>query len=254
MIEHLTHPLLVDEPMARSGLREQVSERVLTAIFEERFVSGQRLIVQRLSEAYGVSPTPVRESLVELAGLGMVELLPNRGAVVKPFGARELGEMSQVRRVLESEAVRCACGNVDSAELKSLHADFRQLQSLPFDEHRDHLARKADNRLHGMIADHCANPRLAGEIRRYLSLFRALRNVSHVRDSSNDYRHSDDVPEHLLIVRALIARKAAAAADAMDRHIRSVEKTLAEVMFPKSKPSRTASGMVRSRATRKQRA
>jgi len=249
MIEQYSPPpSLADEPMARSGLREQVSERVLTAIFEKRFVSGQRLIVLRLSEAYGVSPTPVRESLVELAGLGVVELLPNRGAVVKPFGAREVEQMSQVRRVLESEAVRCACGRIDGAELKSLHAELRQLQSLPFDEHRDHLARKADNHLHGMIADHCGNPRLVGEIRRYLALFRALRNVSHLRDSWNDYRRSDDVPEHLLIVRALIAGKAGAAAEAMDRHIRAVEMALSEVMFPTSKAAAALSKHVKTRA------
>lgn len=95
-----------DEFVARSGLREQVAERLLMAIFEKRFNAGDRLIVQRLSEMYGVSPTPVRESLVEIAGLGLVELLPNRGAVVNAFGPRELSEMCQVRRVLECEAAQ----------------------------------------------------------------------------------------------------------------------------------------------------
>jgi DNA-binding GntR family transcriptional regulator len=232
-----------EAPLARSGLREQVSERILTAIFEKRFRSGQRLVVQRLSELYGVSPTPVRESLVELAGFGVVELLPNRGAVVKPFGPHELGEMSQVRRVLEAEATRCACGRIDRAEAAALYDELRQLRHLTLDEHRDHLARKADNRLHELIAESCGNMRLAGEIRRYLALFRALRNVSHLRDAWDDYRHSDDVPEHIEIAEALLASNATEAAQAMDSHLRSVDRTLSQVMFsePDIKTQKSAS-------------
>ncbi len=220
--------------MLRSGLRERVSDRVLTSIFQTRYKSGQRLIVHRLSEQFGVSPTPVRESLVELAGLGMVALLPNRGAVVKPFGREELAQMSQVRRVLESEAVGCACGRIDTATLKDLQQQLSELQSKKLDGRRDRAARRVDNSLHELIADGCGNPRLAGEVRRYLTLFHALRNVSHSRDSHSDYRHSDDVPEHLNILRPLLAGDADAASAAMGRHIRSVEKTIAEVMFPET--------------------
>ena len=55
--------------VSRASLREQVTNQILTAVFQRKFVSDQRLVVQRLAEEYGVSPTPVRESLVELAGL-----------------------------------------------------------------------------------------------------------------------------------------------------------------------------------------
>src|SRR5690348_3465003 len=73
------------EPVSRGTLRQQVTARLMTGIFQGRFGSGQRLIVQDLARAYHASPTPVREALVELASLGLVDLLPNRGAVVQPF-------------------------------------------------------------------------------------------------------------------------------------------------------------------------
>ena len=92
------------ERVGRQTLRQDVISRILSAVFQGRIHSGQRLVVQRLAEQYGVSPTPVREALVELAGLGIVALLPNRGAVVRPFGPHEVREISQVRRVLEVEA------------------------------------------------------------------------------------------------------------------------------------------------------
>jgi DNA-binding GntR family transcriptional regulator len=219
------------DQVGRLSLREQVSDRLLTGIFEKRFASGQRLVVQAISALYGVSPTPVRESLVELAGLGLVDLLPNRGAVVKPFGPQELKDMSQVRRVLEAEAAACACGRIDPSELGALLDELGRLAKQKPDAQRDRRARGADTALHSLIARHCGNDRLAAEIGRYLMLFRVLRNLSHLRDSWNDYRRSNDVPEHLKIVKALIRRDRAAAAQAMHRHIRSVEKTLANSVF-----------------------
>ena len=96
------------EPVSRGNLRQQVTSRLMTGIFQGRFRSGQRLVVQNLASACQASPTPVREALVELASLGLVELLPNRGAVVQPFGPQEIREISDIRRLLEVEAVRCA--------------------------------------------------------------------------------------------------------------------------------------------------
>lgn len=219
------------DAISRTGLRDQVAQRILVEVFERRFPSGSRLIVQRLAERFNVSPTPVREALVELAGLGIVDLLPNRGAVVKPFGAEELRHISQVRRVLETEACRSACGNIDAAALTELRVLFKQLWKMPRNATWDRDSRAADSRLHMLIADHCGNPRLAHEIRRYLSLFRSVRNISHVRDSWNNYRRSNDVPDHLQIVEALAQCNPERAAKAMDRHIRSITSVLIEIVF-----------------------
>ena len=219
------------DAISRSGLRDQVAQRILTEVFERRLASGSHLVVQRLAERFDVSPTPVREALVELAGLGIVELLPNRGAVVKPFGAEELRHISQVRRVLETEACRCACGRIDAAALHDLGAQLRRLRKVPRDDAWDRSARAADSRLHLLIAESCGNPRLGQEIRRYLSLFRSVRNISHVRDSWNNYRRSNDVPDHLQLVEALAAGDSERAAGVMDRHIRSITKVLIEIVF-----------------------
>jgi DNA-binding GntR family transcriptional regulator len=219
------------QPISRSGLRDQVAQRILIEVFERRFSSGSRLVVQRLAERFSVSPTPVREALVELSGLGIVTLLPNRGAVVNPFGAHELRFISQVRRVLEMEACCSACGKIDAEALGVLRSQFKKLGKRRRSEEWDRDARAADSRLHLLIAQECGNPRLAQEIRRYLSLFRSVRNISHVRDSWENYRHSNDVPEHLQIVEALIQNDPQRAAKAMDRHIRSITRTLIEIVF-----------------------
>jgi len=219
-------------PVSRGSLRAQVTARLLTGIFAGSLRSGQRLVVQHLATAYEVSPTPVRESLVELVSLGLVDLLPNRSAIVRPFGPQEVNEISQIRRLLETEAVRCACGRIPPPELSALDLELRRLEALPRDQTWDRAARAADTRLHGLIAESCGSVRLGVEIRRYLILFRALRDVCHLRDAGTNYSRADDVPEHLAIVRPLLKSDAEGAARAMDSHIRSATVTLKEVVFP----------------------
>jgi DNA-binding GntR family transcriptional regulator len=220
------------EPVARGSLRAQVTARLVTGIFTGSLGSGQRLVVQHLAKAYDVSPTPVREALVELASLGLVDLLPNRGAIVRPFGPQEVSEISQIRRVLETEATRCACGRIPPVELSALDAELRRLEVLPRDQTWDRDARAADTRLHGLIAESSGSVRLAAEIGRYLILFRGLRDLCHLRDAWTNYSRADDVPQHLAIVRSLLESDAKGAARAMDRHIRSASSTLEEVVFP----------------------
>jgi DNA-binding GntR family transcriptional regulator len=222
---------LPDEPISRGNLRAQVTARLVTGIFAARLRSGQRLIVQHLAKTYEVSPTPVREALVELASLGLVDLLPNRGAMVRPFGPAEVREISQIRRLLETEATRSACGRIPPDELAALDSELKRLEVLPRDQSWDRDARAADTRLHGLIAEYSGNFRLAVEIGRYLVLFRALRDVCHLRDAGTNYSRADDVPEHLAIIRPLLLSDAEGAARAMDAHIRSAAVTLEEVVF-----------------------
>ncbi len=228
------------EPVSRGNLRQQVTARLMTAIFQGRFRSGQRLVVQALSQAYDASPTPVREALVELASLGLVTLLPNRGAVVQPFGPQEIHEISEVRRLLEVEAARRASDRIAGEEVRALEQELLSLETLPRDQAWDIRAREVDTRLHGLIADSCGSRRLAAEIGRYLALFRALRDVSHQRDAWTSFSRSNDVPEHLAIVVSLKASDAEAAAQAMDRHIRSAAMKLEEVIF--SDPGNSPAG------------
>ena len=122
--------------------------------------------------------------------------------------------------MLETEACRSACGKIDDDPLRDLRDQLKRLRKGPQNDQWDRDSRAADSRLHMLIADNSGNPRLAQEIKRYLSLFRSVRNISHLRDSWEHYRRSNDVPQHLQIVEALIHRDPARAASAVDRHIR----------------------------------
>lgn len=220
-----------DPQIERGNLRQRVTGRLLVDVFKGRFRSGQRLVMQQIADHYQVSPTPVRESLVALANLGIVERLPHRGAVVRPFGPQQVREIGQIRRMLEVEGMRCACGRVEPAARAEREAELVQLEGLPPTRSWDRAIRAADTRLHGLFAESSGSTRLTEEIERFLTLFRTLRDVSPQRDAWTDYARTNDVPTHLAIVRPMRARNAEAAASAMDQHIRSATEVHIEVGF-----------------------
>jgi DNA-binding GntR family transcriptional regulator len=208
------------------GLRRQtIVQTLLGDVFAGRLRAGEHLVTQDLAERFGVSHTPIREALIALAGIGIIEQVPNCGAIVRRLGKREVREVCQVRRVLECEAARCACGRIDLAQLHALADDLRTFRAA-----RDRLgkrlipeARALDSRLHDLIAESCGNTLLAQEIGRLKVLFRAFRDLAWEHDEArNDcHRLKEEADEHLAIVEALLAGNAREAARAMSRHIRS---------------------------------
>jgi DNA-binding GntR family transcriptional regulator len=206
------------------GLRRQtIVESLLAEVCQGRLRAGGHLVTRALAERFGVSHTPIREALIALAGMGIVDLLPNRGAVVRRVSADEVREICEVRCVLECEATRCACGRIGLAELHDLAEELRRMQAAKAVNGFIAKARAVDNRLHDLIAASCGNRFLAQELSRLKVLFRAFRDVSWEQEEMrNDYhRLAEEAREHLAIVEALLAGDAEAAATAMAHHIRT---------------------------------
>lgn len=212
------------------GLRRQAVVRsVLTDVFQGRLRAGERLVTQALSTRFGVSHTPIREALIELAGIGVIDLLPNRGAVVRRVTARDVREVCQVRRSLECLATRQACGRIDLCRLHAIADEIRKLVACdPATNGPDFVARARDidDRLHDLIATSCDNAFLATELARLKTLFRAFRDVAWEQEEArcDFHRIAVEAREHLDLIHALLDGDSRAAGRAMARHIRSGEK------------------------------
>lgn len=216
-----TKPLLFDH-----GLRRQaIVQSVLADVFLGRLRAGQHLVTQDLADRFGVSHTPVREAMISLAGIGIIDLVPNRGAVVRRVTRQDVREVCQVRRALECEATRSACGRIDLGQLQELADGLRRLMSESRRSRECFIeqARELDSRLHDLIATSCDNGFLKNELGRLKMLFRAFRDVTYVHhESRNDFRRlAGEAREHLAIVEALQACDRKAAVRAMARHIQS---------------------------------
>jgi DNA-binding GntR family transcriptional regulator len=216
--------LIVLPATRRHGLRRDVIVQSLLAdIFHGRLQAGQHLVTQDLAERFGVSHTPIREALIALGGIGLITLQPNRGAVVRQISAREVREVCRVRRALECEAIRGACGRVDREELQDLRGELQKLRSLNGRANARAIAkaRELDSRLHDQIASSARNAFLANELNRLKLLFRAFRDVAweHDHAQNNFQRLAEEAVEHLAIVDALLAQDRQAATQAMSRHL-----------------------------------
>ena len=198
----------------QTNLRDDITQQLLADILQQSIRPGDRLVAQRLAKQLGVSATPLREALVELASVGMIEFLPNRGAVCLPFGARELREIYDLRRVFEVEATRLACGRLPVSALRELRCGLDSLIRQKTTGWSN-LAMDLDARIHTLITAGCGSLRLGYEIGRYCNLMQSIREV--IGDKNHVQRSA--VEQHIEIVDALIDADAEGACRAMARHI-----------------------------------
>ena len=173
---------------------------------------GERLTEAGVSERFSVSRTPVREALLELTGLGLVELRRNCGAVVQSFGPDEIRDLYAVRTLLEVEATRLSASQMDPDTVEDLQAAFTRLKKNKLPDHQWHL----DQQLHSAIAEASGNPRLASEIARQATLIQTVREA--VSDAMRGI-HSTTLNDHLRILDRLKVHDADGAAEAMKRHL-----------------------------------
>jgi DNA-binding GntR family transcriptional regulator len=97
-------------------LREAIEEMIAMG----KFSPGQHLDETELATRFGVSRTPIRETLIQLASMGLVVIRPRRGAVVAELGPQQLVEMFEVMSELEATCARLAARRMTPGEQKAL--------------------------------------------------------------------------------------------------------------------------------------
>jgi len=137
-------------------LSATVKRLVLDRIVSGHYPPGARIVEFQLAKELGVSQSPVREALRELAAVGIVTILPRRGARVRLPSAKELADVSVVRAEVDGLAARLAAGRVPDDTLAALEALIEEMLAA--------LARRdfsgvtdADVRFHELIADASEN-------------------------------------------------------------------------------------------------
>ncbi|MDC0774052.1 GntR family transcriptional regulator [Streptomyces sp. HD] len=99
---HSEQPIPRPRPVVqRASVRGQILDALRTALVTGELTPGVVYSAPALGERFGVSATPVREAMQQLALEGAVEVVPNRGFRVVERGARELGELAEVRALIE---------------------------------------------------------------------------------------------------------------------------------------------------------
>ena len=209
-------PKLVKKAPPRSTLRADLVWKILESIFSGEIRGGGRLIEEEVAEKLGVSRTPVREALGELAAIGVIRLRPNHGAIVRPFGPEQLKEIYHVRRILEVEATRLSAGRIDAQAVRDVREETQRL--LEQNDRSDAWAEAAlalDQRFHELISRSSGSERLAEEIGKYRNMVVAVGNAV----GNRLHAHDQNMREHTAVMDHLLAGSGDEAAAAMGRHI-----------------------------------
>ena len=136
------------------------------------FPMATRIPERQLCEMLGISRTPLREALKVLAAEGLVDLLPNRGARVRPLSEQDLAELFDIMGGLEGLAGRLACENITDQEIVEIERLHYEMYG--FYLHRDmHGYFRVNQLIHRKIVDASRNATLretyanfAGRIRK----------------------------------------------------------------------------------------
>jgi DNA-binding GntR family transcriptional regulator len=119
---------MTDTAEVRSA-SDRVYAHAKSAILARRYAPHDLLTEGELAEAVGVSRTPVREALLRLQSEGLVRLLPKRGALVQPVTPAEVQDVLEVRRLIETFAVRKAVSGARPELIARLTAHLQAMRA-----------------------------------------------------------------------------------------------------------------------------
>jgi DNA-binding GntR family transcriptional regulator len=200
-------------PVGAQSLRQTAYERIKQNILDAAYKPGSQLSEHQLAEEFGISRTPIREALRELASRGLVRILPQRGVIVAEFSLQDIIEVYQLRVQLECFAVRLAARHMEPEHRKGLATDHNAAKT-----HLDRgNLRAAYNHavlMHSRIIDLARNERLArimGQLADAAHRYGLLTlRAGHARQA---------IHEHGLIIDALLAGDEDLAAQLMLQHL-----------------------------------
>jgi DNA-binding GntR family transcriptional regulator len=118
------------QPIVRRNLGSDVYGVLWDRILSRDLSPNEKLSDLRLSEELGVSRTPVREALHRLVQDGVVIYSPNRGFFVASFSADDIGEIFDLRAVLETLALRTVAARLQPAAFESAREDLDRVEAL----------------------------------------------------------------------------------------------------------------------------
>ncbi|MCK2216580.1 GntR family transcriptional regulator [Actinomadura sp. ATCC 31491] len=198
----------------RQSLREQVAQALRAALIAGEMRPGVVYSAPVLAAQFGVSATPVREAMLDLAKEGLVEAVRNKGFRVTELSDRDLDELTELRRLIEVPTVARLADPARAGEFDRLRPVAEEIVAAG--EAGDLLAYvDADLRFHVALLALSGNAHL-------VSVVRDLRNRARLYGLSQLSRHDalgDSAREHLALLEALKSGDSDAVARLMDEHI-----------------------------------
>jgi DNA-binding GntR family transcriptional regulator len=195
-------------------ISEQLCEKIEEKIATGELSPGSALDEATLIEQFGVSRTPVREAMIQLAAQGLIEIRPRHGAVVTSIGPARLLEMFEVMGELEAMCGRLASRRMSEAERAELVAAHQACEKARAEKDSDTYF-YCNERFHAAIYTGSHNGFLGEQA---LQLHRRLRPYRRLQLRVRN-RMGTSFKEHEGIVHAIVTGDAEAVAQTLREHV-----------------------------------
>lgn len=211
--------------VTRESLHDRLVARLRDTIIEGDLVPGERVPERLLCERFQVSRTPMREALKVLASEGLLELLPNRGAIISRLTIEDVEEMFPVMGALEALAGELAASRISDdgiAEIEALH--YQMVLHYKRGELSPYF--RLNQVIHEMLLTAADNSVLTAQ---YRSLACRIRRARYQANMSAE-RWARAVAEHEEILERLKARDGCGLGSVLRRHLKNKCETVKDAL------------------------
>ena len=208
---------------------EQVYRLLRRAILTHRLPPGAVIVEKEITDSLGISRTPVRDAIRQLADERLVEIKPQSGTFVALIDRRQLEEGRLIRRALELEGIRLAAAHADEAVLDRLN-DLVTLQQRAVSRGRHAEFIGFDDDFHRSISELSGHPslwRIVDRSKAHLDRVRLL-------GSPLPQQAAKAIAQHKAIIKALASHSPERAAKALAFHLDDAYERLAVVLEKQS--------------------
>jgi DNA-binding GntR family transcriptional regulator len=198
----------------RAALHEQVAQRLRQMLVENQIAPGAKLNERELAEVLQVSRTPLREAIKMLAAEGLVELLPNRGAIAVELTEDDVLATFEVMAGLEAMSGELAAQRITDAELAEIRATHFEMMAAY--TRRDLSAYyRLNSQIHRAINAAAKNKVLTATYNQVNARLQALR----FRSNQDEAKWKQAMAEHDRMIDALGRRDPAAMRAVLAEHL-----------------------------------
>lgn len=214
-----------DNGITRLNLSDQIANHLRDMIIQNELAPGDRIREREVCKELQVSRTPLREALHKLASEGLIELIPNRGAVISKPNADEIADMLQVLGVLEAFAGERVCEFISDEEVAEIKA--LQFEMLAAFSRQDRLKYfKLNQKIHLAIVKAARSETLLSLHTRLNARLYRIRYQSNLKNET----WGSALEEHDSILEALELREAGKLSDLLRQHLKSTWEKVSEFM------------------------
>jgi DNA-binding GntR family transcriptional regulator len=205
----------------RQSLQAEVVARLREEIVSGKWPPGARLQERVLCERFGVSRSPLREAFHVLVGENLLQLLPNRGAVVTSPTLEDAEQHFDLIVLLETHAVELACVNATKAQLDEIARLHRAMHEAA-ESNDAHAFYEMNNRVHRAIVEASNNAPLAKYHEMAARQLIRIQNLYGIEGEERDL----SVTEHDKFIAPLLKRDATRAVAQFRKHLTTVNKMM----------------------------